>query len=79
MCVAIPAKIIGIDPGANEALVDVDGVRRKASLTLVEDARVGDYVILHAGFAINVIGEADAVQSLALLNEMMAENSSGEP
>ncbi|HSO63400.1 MAG TPA: HypC/HybG/HupF family hydrogenase formation chaperone [Desulfobacterales bacterium] len=52
--------------------IDVDGVRRQASLLLVEDAQVGDYVIVHAGFAISKIDEQAALETLALLKEAAA-------
>ena len=65
MCLAIPSKITRIE---NEmATIDVDGVRREASLLLLADARVGDYVIVHAGFAIQKIDEAAAQETLELL------------
>ena len=51
------------------AIIDVDGVQREASLLLVENPKVGDYVIVHAGFAINKINEEDALESLKLLRE----------
>jgi hydrogenase expression/formation protein HypC len=54
------------------AVIDVDGVRRECSLLLVEDAQVGDYVIVHAGFAISKIDEAVALETLALLKEAAA-------
>ena len=56
MCLAIPSKIIYLDN--DMATIDVDGVQRQASLLLLEDAAVGDYVIVHAGFAIHKIDEA---------------------
>ncbi len=70
MCLAIPSKILNIEN--NIALIDVDGVKRQASLLLLEDAQVGDYVIIHAGFAIQKIDEAAAVESLELLREAAA-------
>jgi hydrogenase expression/formation protein HypC len=70
MCLAIPSKITEIEN--NMAVIDVDGVRRKASLLLVEDAQVGDYVIVHAGFAISKIDEQAALETLALLKEAAA-------
>ncbi|MCU0559929.1 MAG: HypC/HybG/HupF family hydrogenase formation chaperone [Desulfobacterales bacterium] len=70
MCLAIPSKITKIDN--QMAVIDVDGVRREASLLLLEDARVGDYVIVHAGFAISKIDEASALETLALLKEAAA-------
>ena len=67
MCLAIPSKIVAID---NEmATIDVDGVRRECSLLLVEDAAVDDYVIVHAGFAIQKIDEAAALDTIQLLRD----------
>jgi hydrogenase expression/formation protein HypC len=67
MCLAIPSKIITIEN--NIATIDVDGVQKEASLLLLEDPQVGDYVIVHAGFAINKINEEHAMESLKLLKE----------
>jgi hydrogenase expression/formation protein HypC len=67
MCLAIPSKIVKIEN--NMATIDVDGVKREASLLLVENPEVGDYVIVHAGFAINKINEEDAMESLKLMRE----------
>jgi hydrogenase expression/formation protein HypC len=70
MCLAIPSKIVSID---NEmAVLDVDGVKRNASLLLLEDAQVGDYVIVHAGFAIQKIDEQAARETVELLRESLA-------
>ena len=51
------------------ATIDVDGVKREASLLLVENPEIGEYVIVHAGFAISKINEEDALESLKLLKE----------
>jgi hydrogenase expression/formation protein HypC len=67
MCLAIPSKIIRIDD--QMATIDVDGVRREASLLLLTDVDVGDWVIVHAGFAIHKIDERSARETLALLRE----------
>jgi hydrogenase expression/formation protein HypC len=67
MCLAIPSKIVRIDQ--EMAVIDVDGTQREASLLLLEDARVGDFVIVHAGFAIHKIDEAAARETLDLLRE----------
>jgi len=67
MCLAIPSKIVKIEN--NVATIDVDGVQREASLLMVENPEIGDYVIVHAGFAINKINEKDALESLKLLRE----------
>ncbi len=70
MCLAIPSKIIKIDN--NVATIDVDGVKREASLLLLDDPKIGDYVIVHAGFAINKIDERSAMESLKALREVVA-------
>ena len=70
MCLAIPSKIVKIEN--NMATIDVDGVTREASLLLLEDATIGDYVIVHAGFAINKIDEVAAMETLDLLKEAAA-------
>jgi len=67
MCIAIPSKIVNIEN--NMATVDVDGVKREASLLLLDDPKVGDYVVVHAGFAIHKINEAEAMESLKLMRE----------
>jgi len=67
MCLAIPSKIIKIED--NVATIDIDGVQREVSLLLLEDAMVGEYVIVHAGFAIQRIEEAAAMETLNLLRE----------
>ena len=70
MCLAIPSKIVEIND--NIATLDVDGVTRKASLLLLEDPKVGEYVIVHAGFAINRIDESAAMETLNILREAVA-------
>ena len=67
MCLAIPSKITKIEN--NMATIDVDGVQREASLLLLEDAKVGEYVIVHAGFAIQKIDESAAQETLDFLRE----------
>lgn len=69
MCLAVPSKIIEIKDGL--AIVDVDGVRRDASLMLLEDVNIGDYVILHAGFAISKVDEEIAKQALVDMRNML--------
>jgi len=67
MCLAIPSKIVKIEN--NVATIDVDGVQREASLLLIDNPKIGDYVVVHAGFAINKINEEHALESLKLLKE----------
>ena len=79
MCLAIPSKITHIENSM--ATIDVDGVQREASLLLLEDVEIGDYVIVHAGFAIHKIDEAAAMETLKFLKEAAAfvEGGGQEP
>lgn len=69
MCLAIPVKVVELR-AADQALVDVGGVRKEIDVSLVEGVQSGDYVILHVGFAINRLDEAEAQKTLAMLREM---------
>lgn len=71
MCLAVPGKITEIN---DERLANVDmmGVEREASLDLVPDAKVGDYVLVHAGFAIEIVPEESAQETLDLMDELMS-------
>jgi hydrogenase expression/formation protein HypC len=68
MCLAVPVKVVAID--GNEAEVEIGGVKRRISIVLTPEARVGDYVLLHTGYAINVVNEAEAQETLKILEEM---------
>jgi len=70
MCLAIPMRITATD-GA-DATIEADGLVQRTSLMLVPDARVGDFVLVHAGFAIAVLDEGEAVERLALFDELAA-------
>lgn len=68
MCLAVPSKVVNIDNLL--ATVDVFGARREVSLILLpEEARVGEYVLVHAGFAIQKVDEAVALDSMKLIRE----------
>ena len=67
MCLAIPSKIVKIENSIG--IIDVDGVQREASLMLLEEPKVGEYVIVHAGFAIKKIDEKAALETLKILRE----------
>ena len=68
MCLAVPVKIVSID--GDEAETEIAGVRRRVSIALTPEAKVGDYVLLHTGYAIGVIDEAEAEETLKLLEEI---------
>lgn len=74
MCLAIPGQILVVVDELNRlATVDVVGVRRTVDVGLLDDARPGDWVLIHVGFALSRIDEAEAAATLALLEEMGAE------
>ncbi|MEM3699939.1 MAG: HypC/HybG/HupF family hydrogenase formation chaperone [Candidatus Bathyarchaeia archaeon] len=69
MCLAIPAKVINIKE--DKAQVDFgEGVLREVNVTLV-DAKVGDYVLVHAGYAIQVLSEKEALETISVWNEIL--------
>ena len=69
MCLAIPAQVVELRENDN-ALVDLAGVRKEISLALVEGVCVGDYVIVHVGYALNKLDPEEAARTLALFAEM---------
>lgn len=71
MCLAVPAKIISIDE-ARMAQVDMSGVSLEISLALTPEAQVGDYVIVHTGFALSVLDEQEAEETLQLFADIEA-------
>ncbi|GHS60285.1 hydrogenase assembly protein HupF [Helicobacter pylori] len=72
MCLAIPSKVIAINN--NVALLETLGVQREASLDLMGDSvKVGDYVLLHIGYVMSKIDEKEALESIALYQEMIAK------
>jgi len=69
MCLAIPAKIVSIEE--DKAKVDFgEGVLREVNITLV-NAQVGDYILVHAGYAIQVLDEKEALETIRLWNEIL--------
>jgi hydrogenase expression/formation protein HypC len=70
MCLAIPTRIVAID--GQMALVELGGVERQISLALTPEAEVGDYVIVHTGFALSVLDEQEAQETLRLFAEIGA-------
>ena len=68
MCLAVPVQVISID--GHEAEVEIGGLTRRVSIMLTPEVKVGDYVLLHTGYAINIIDEAEAQETLKLFEEM---------
>lgn len=72
MCLAVPGKIVDVreERGTRMATIDFDGVSKDVCLAYLPDIEVGDYAIVHVGFAISKIDEASALETLALFNEL---------
>jgi hydrogenase expression/formation protein HypC len=70
MCLAIPGRVVEII-GKDEAIVDFHGIRRRINLALVGEVKVGDWLIVHTGFAIRKMGEKEAQETLRLIEEVL--------
>ena len=70
MCLAVPMRVMTIE--GDVAICEIDGVRREASLMMVDGIAVNDYVLIHAGFAIEKLDEAEAEETLRLMREVLA-------
>ncbi len=69
MCLAVPARVTEIE--GEEAVLDYGGIRRKANISMLSDVKVGDYVLVHVGYAISKMDEEDALETLKLWDEML--------
>ena len=70
MCLAIPGLIKSIN--GKEAIVEIGGITRSTNIWLTPEAKVGDYVLLHAGFAISILDEKEAIETFEMLKEILA-------
>lgn len=68
MCLAVPVRITSIE--GDSAETELEGVRRRISIALTPEVKVGDYVLVHTGFSISVVDETEAQETLKLLQEM---------
>lgn len=79
MCLAIPGQIISLfddrDPLARKGYVNFSGIRKEISLAYVPEAKLNDYVIVHAGFALSVLDEQEAQASLQAFQELGEQGS----
>jgi hydrogenase expression/formation protein HypC len=73
MCLAIPMKLL--TKNGDRGTVDLSGVHRQVVLSLVPSAEVGDYVIVHAGYALEILDEEDAARTLSILREIGEHDS----
>lgn len=69
MCLAIPARIEQLT-ATDSAIINLGGLRKEVSLALLDDIQVGDYVIVHAGYALQKLDEEEAARTLALFSEL---------
>ena len=76
MCLAVPARVVEL-VAADEGIVELDGVRQRISLAMVDDVAPGDYVIVHVGFALQKLDVAEAEAAIALLRELAASHPDG--
>lgn len=77
MCLAVPGKIVGIssaDALERQGTIDFGGITKEVSLAFVPEAKLDDYVLVHAGFALNIIDQGEAEKTLALLKEFEPED-----
>jgi len=79
MCLAIPGKVLSIDRGSTPVMgtVSFSGIQKNVCLEWVPEVKVGDYVIVHVGFAISMMDEKEALETLNILREM-GESIDGE-
>jgi len=73
MCLAIPAEIVEIDPTLDSATVSLEGVKKEISLALVEGISVGDFVLVHVGYALSKVSREEAEKTLALMAQVGLE------
>ena len=69
MCIAVPMKVVELIP-PESAVVDMDGISMEISLSLVGNVNIGDYVIVHTGFALEILDTDEAENTLSLFNEI---------
>lgn len=81
MCLAVPGKIIDIytADGLRMGKIDFGGVVREACLAYIPEAKTGDYALIHVGFAISLVSEQEAMETLALFQEIMKHEMEVDP
>ncbi|RTL29728.1 MAG: HypC/HybG/HupF family hydrogenase formation chaperone [Burkholderiales bacterium] len=75
MCLALPARVIEMDATGQHGTVDMGGVRKQVSLALLDQVQLGDYVIVHVGYALTLLDQAEAEQTLALFGQIAQMNA----
>ena len=72
MCLALPARVVRLDAAAQLATVELGGVRQEVSLALVDDVGIGDYLLIHVGYALQRLSEEEALRTLAMFDALEA-------
>jgi len=70
MCLAVPARVVALEQDADLATVEMSGVKKEISLALVDGVEIGDYLLIHVGYALQRLSEVEAVQTLALFDAL---------
>ncbi|GAV20518.1 hydrogenase expression/formation protein HypC [Mariprofundus micogutta] len=70
MCLAVPARVESLDDVSSTAMVDLDGIRKEVSTVLLDEINVGDYVLIHVGYALERIDPIEAEKTLLLFDEL---------
>ena len=78
MCLAIPAQVVSLDPGAETAVVALGTVKKRVSVALLENVREGEFVLVHVGYALNKISPEEAEHTLSLMREAGLTEAEGE-
>jgi hydrogenase expression/formation protein HypC len=74
MCLAVPARVVELN--GDSAIVDLDGIRKETSTILLDEVAVGDYVLIHVGYALERIDPIEAAKTLKLFDELRAQDAS---
>jgi len=75
MCLAVPAIVTALDESCSMATVNLSGIQKEVSTVLVDDVNIGDYLLIHVGFALHKLSEEEAQSTLALFEELDAMNA----
>ena len=69
MCLAMPAEIVALDAASDTATISLGGVRKEVSTVLVQDVAIGEFVLVHVGYALHKVSSEEAARTLALMEE----------
>ncbi len=75
MCLAVPLKLIEIDN--DMGTIESGGIKRKVNLSIVENPKIGDYVVVHAGFAISIMDQEEGEKTLSMISEWLEQEEQG--